>query len=90
MDMGIEKSDPLDVRRVTGSGPVSSAKKETSFVCRDKRGFLLWLSYDDEICYYKNRGFIITGISELERQQEKSRLFPLFLREWLCQEEVIK
>ncbi len=48
------------------------------------------VSYDDEMCYYKNGGFIITGISELERQQEKSRLFPLFLREWLCQEEVIK
>ena len=79
IDMGIEKSDPLDVRRVTGSSPVSSAKK-TSFVYPDKRGFLLWLSYDDEICYYKNRGFIITGISELERQQEKSRIFPLFLR----------
>ena len=38
------------------------------------------VSYDDERCYYKNGGFIITGISELERQQEKSRLFPLFLR----------
>ena len=88
MDMGIEKSDPFDVRRVTGSSPVSSTK-ETSFVCPDKRGFLLWLSCDGERCY-DNRGFIITGISELERQQEKSRLFPLFLREWLCQEEVIK
>ena len=26
MDMGIEKSDPFDVRRVTGSSPVSSTK----------------------------------------------------------------
>ena len=80
MDTGIEKSNPFDVRRVTGSSPVSSAK-ETSFVCPDKRGFLLWLSYDGERCY-DNRGFIIAiaDRSELERQQEKSRIFPLFLR----------
>ena len=80
MDTGIEKSNPFDVRRVTGSSPVSSAK-ETSFVYPDKRGFLLWLSYDGERCY-DNRGFIIAiaDRSELERQQEKSRIFPLFLR----------
>ena len=80
MDMGIEKSDPFDGRRVTDSSPVSSAK-ETSFVYPDKRGLLLVLSCAGERCY-DNRGFLI-GVAEraeLGRQEEQARIFPLFLR----------
>ena len=31
----------LDVRRVSGSSPLSSTTKETSFVYQDKRGFFM-------------------------------------------------
>ena len=34
---------PLDVRRVSGSSPLLSTTKETSFVYQDKRGFFMLL-----------------------------------------------
>lgn len=54
----------------------ATGRHEQGAICCWKACF----SIDDEMCYCKNRGFIIVDKPEFERQQEKSRIFPLFLR----------